>query len=1188
MKGVDMAFRVCEKSGHFLTCSAIQKEEKYQSGDSRPILAVLQITARCFSPCHHATLYSVEKAMPDDPRVQRLLDELLDSQATPEDVCGSCPELLPVVRERWREMCRAQSEIDALFPPLAEQQTRPAPPPAGDIPLPVIPGYEVEAVLGVGGMGVVFQARHLRLNRVIALKMLLAGAYAAPRELARFQREAEAVAGLCHANIVQIHEVGDHEGRPYFTMEFVDGGSLAQKLTGAPQPVRWAAELVASLAEAVSVAHCAGIVHRDLKPGNILLTAEGTPKISDFGLARRLKGEGDLTRTGTALGTPSYMAPEQACDTAGPVGPATDVYGLGAVLYEVLTGRPPFLAGSVLETIRQVITLEPVPPSRLNPRVPRDLETVCLKCLHKEPQRRYTSAAALAEDLRRYLAGQVVEARPVGPLERTGKWIRRNKWVAGLSAAAVFTLLAGTVVSLLFAFEARRQTHTATENAQRAKEKEEEVRRVFIASLMIPIEGNTHPLNSRLDNAEVVGLCQLRKAPRPFRVQFLESALSDPETARRVGRRADWVIQAIVGCDRALRDEVGHLLVQRIQKPDTAQEVKLACARLGQAANLDDRGWAERSADALSVALCDKGLDREDCRALAESLAGVIVHLPKAQAAEHAARVTAVFLTHLEEPVNLALGYAYFGPAIETMSPYLDAAATNRTAEKLNAILHRSEASPNAWVFLARAQLVVCQRLPPADSAAYVNRMVDSVLEASRATKEKDKFRYTFQAMTLGILSGQLDAKRASRVADAIIAMLGDGYLTGGLRTEFIESFSIPEDLARVAERLDAPGSLRAAEALIPVLKKADKLALNMEPLSKALVAVCRRLDADGSRRVAEVIAAAVQDPKTPVLARAILANGFAVVADKLEPDRAASLESGIVDLLVVDLADIKPILARRHLGQTLASVCGRPGTKSAPRAAEALTAAIRDPQTASVLLRPFAAALAVVSSQLTPEQASSHASKAAEVLGSLWIARTNNLDRVYLAQAMAEVWLRLTPMARAAQAKRMAVDLTVALQDSKTEPLELNSLAEALTAMCSQLDPAEGKARINSAEESLATRFRTSRTALPMSAVLTEALATLWLRLDRDRLPRVADTLCTALGEPDGQRYWLEFHAKLFRKVAARLDERDLERLLEQPLTASILQRAVLDVLGESKKRYFRNTWDYLDWTGSKGDGTD
>ena len=331
--------------------------------------------------------------------------------------------------------------------------------------LPCIPGYEVEAVLGQGGAGVVFCARHLRLGRPVAIKMLLAGAYAARTELMRFQLEAEAVAGLCHANVVQIYEVAEHEGRPYFTMELVDGGSLAQKLAassptsdvGGSQHVRWAAELVATLAEAVTVAHRAGIIHRDLKPGNILLTADGTPKISDFGLARRLKGEGALTWTGTAVGTPSYMAPEQASDTAGPIGPATDVYGLGAVLYELLTGRPPFRAGTPLETLQQVLAQEPAPPSRSNPCVPRDLETVCLKCLHKDPRRRYASAAALAADLQRYLLGKVVTARPVGPLERAVKWVRRNKGVAVLSAAAVFAVLAGSGIGLAIRNHAQEQ-----------------------------------------------------------------------------------------------------------------------------------------------------------------------------------------------------------------------------------------------------------------------------------------------------------------------------------------------------------------------------------------------------------------------------------------------------------------------------------------------------------------------------------------------------------------------------------------------------------------------------------------------------------------------------------------------------------------------------------------------------------
>src|SRR5262249_4474504 len=259
----------------------------------------------------------------------------------------------------------------------------PAVPAAPATGLPQVPGYEVEAVLGHGGMGVVYRAGQGALDRPVAVKMLLAGPFAGPQELERFRQETAALACLRHPNIVQVFDAGDVEGRPYFTMELVEGGSLAQKLSGTPQPARQAATLVATLAEAVEVAHRGGIVHRDLKPANVLLSADGTPKVSDFGLARRLDGEGGLTRTGLALGTPSYMAPEQARGQAGAVGPAVDVSALGAVLYEVLTGRPPFRAETAAETLRQVLDQEPVPPSRLNARVPRDLETICLKCLHK-------------------------------------------------------------------------------------------------------------------------------------------------------------------------------------------------------------------------------------------------------------------------------------------------------------------------------------------------------------------------------------------------------------------------------------------------------------------------------------------------------------------------------------------------------------------------------------------------------------------------------------------------------------------------------------------------------------------------------------------------------------------------------------------------------------------------------------
>lgn len=422
--------------------------------------------------------------MPDEPRVQELLDELLDRQATPEEVCGACPELLPVVRRRWLQICRAKTELDALLP-IAPHGSLPAMPPE-ELPLPQVPGYEVEAVLGRGGMGVVYRARHLKLNRTVALKTLLAGPYAGPAERERFQREAEAAAGLCHANIVQIYEVGDHEGRPYFTMELVDGGSLAQQLAGVPQPAHQAATLLAILAEAVHAAHQGGLVHRDLKPANILLTPDGTPKITDFGLARRLEGSAGLTLSGVTLGTPSYMAPEQARGQSRDVGPAVDVYSLGAVLYETLTGRPPFRAESAAETVNQLLTQDPVPPSRLNGKVPRALETICLMCLRKEPARRYASAAELSADLRRFLRHEPIVAKPIGPMRRLSHWVRRHRGLAAsLSAVAVLLLMlaTGSLVAMLHFRDLGIKAHDAQVRAEQLHEQSEERGRAYRHSL---------------------------------------------------------------------------------------------------------------------------------------------------------------------------------------------------------------------------------------------------------------------------------------------------------------------------------------------------------------------------------------------------------------------------------------------------------------------------------------------------------------------------------------------------------------------------------------------------------------------------------------------------------------------------------------------------------------------------------
>lgn len=333
------------------------------------------------------------------------------------------------------------------------------------IPLPkAVAGYEILGVLGRGGMGVVYKARQPGLKRLVALKMILAGGHASADDLARFRSEAEAVAHLQHPNIVQIYEIGEDEGRPYFSLEFIDGESLSNKLEGKPQTPRQAAEIIHVLAQAMAVAHARGIVHRDLKPANILVTKEGTPKITDFGLAKRLEDEeGGQTRSGSILGTPDYMSPEQASGRIREVGPAADIYALGAMLYEMLAGRVPLKGASVLDTLQQVVAKEPVAPTQLEPKVPRDLETICLKCLRKDPAKRYPRIDDLAEDLRRFLAGEPILARPVAAPERLWRWCKRNPRVAVLSGALAILVMiwAGTASAMAWRLKVEKDATAA-------------------------------------------------------------------------------------------------------------------------------------------------------------------------------------------------------------------------------------------------------------------------------------------------------------------------------------------------------------------------------------------------------------------------------------------------------------------------------------------------------------------------------------------------------------------------------------------------------------------------------------------------------------------------------------------------------------------------------------------------------
>lgn len=405
---------------------------------------------------------------------------------------------------------------------------------ASHLDLPTISGYEILGELGRGAMGVVYRARQVGLDRTVALKMILAGGHAGPEQLTRFQTEAQAVAQLQHPGIVQVHDVGEQNGLPYFSLEFVDGQPLNDEVDGKPVMPRRAAELVESISRAMHYAHEHGIVHRDLKPANILVTKEGKSKVSDFGLVKRLEDDSSQTRTGTILGTPSYMSPEQARGEK-EVGPLADVYALGALLYCLLTGRPPFAAATALDTVMQVLKEEPVAPSMLQAKTPIDLETICLKCLQKEPEKRYASAEALADDLQRYLTGEPILARPVTNLERTWRWCQRNPRVAGLTAAAaalaLVLMIGGPTAAFIF-YGLEQEAVAAKEFAEEKKQEAEAERKNAEQQAQIARDNEAKAVAAE---AEAQKNLSIANGQRTLALNTLQKLVYDAQTM--IGRR---------------------------------------------------------------------------------------------------------------------------------------------------------------------------------------------------------------------------------------------------------------------------------------------------------------------------------------------------------------------------------------------------------------------------------------------------------------------------------------------------------------------------------------------------------------------------------------------------------------------------------------------------------------------------
>ena len=450
--------------------------------------------------------------------------------ASPEELCHDSPEFVDDLKECLGAVAGMNAVLDGGRPssddPADRTEVSPQPPPilgrTERESWPVIPQYEVLEELGRGGMGVVLKARQSALGRIVAIKAILSHGPIREEQRRRFLREARAMALVQHPNIVQIHEVIQQGEHPYLIMEYVEGQSLARSLSGQPLPPRKAAELVAVLARAIQAAHEHGIIHRDLKPSNIILAADGTPKICDFGLARNFDRATDRTQTNRFAGTPSYMAPEQVFGATETQLPAVDIYALGAVLYEGLTGRPVFLADNLLDTMQLVVKQQPVPPRQWQPKTPRDLETICLKCLAKDPRRRYASAAELAADLDQYLAGGPIRARPVGAVERSWRWCWAHPTEAALITLAA--LAAIVVLTLVMAYNGwlSRELQRTEAARQQVLATQERLHHTLTQKVAERLDGDLRELS-----AVPLTLATLLENRRDWNEEQLDSALKD-------------------------------------------------------------------------------------------------------------------------------------------------------------------------------------------------------------------------------------------------------------------------------------------------------------------------------------------------------------------------------------------------------------------------------------------------------------------------------------------------------------------------------------------------------------------------------------------------------------------------------------------------------------------------------------
>jgi hypothetical protein len=1028
--------------------------------------------------------------------------------------------------------------------------------------------YELLEVVARGGMGVVYKARQVSLNRLVALKMILQAALAAPRDLARFRAEAEAAAILDHPNIVPIYEVGEHHGQQYYAMRFIEGTSLARQPRADP---RTETQRLTAITRAVYHAHQRGILHRDLKPSNILVDTAGTPFVTDFGLAKRVDGNRSLTESGAVVGTPRYMAPEQA-SARKDLTVAADVYSLGVVLYERLTGRTPFSSEDILELLLQVREDKPPRPSAITPGLNRDLETVCLKCLEKEPAKRYASAEALADDLDRWLRGEPILARPVGPAERWWRWCRRNPALAGLSSGLALTLAAGTGISLAFAFRAEERAQGERSERQRAEQAEDraitaqkDLERALGRSLIRPLD----PAGpAGLSEPEIEALWELAEKPgERMWLAFVTEAMRSRFAARQFGARPEQALVAAIGLDREKRRRVEQLLAEQLRSPDLSPSHQLdllvVAITLGELDSPGDLGLPDRFQQLVSQLAGKKDRDIDPER-VARLLAGCVPELKPALAVEVLTRALA---KEGDSSRREVLARA-LPPVVERLEPEKATRVLGQAAGVLTGALENEGHAP-AQNALFQGLAAVAGRLEPGEVAALLTRAL-----------EKKTSPNVPQALVqgLGVAAGRLAPREAGRLAAVLTGALEKdtdanrkavlvqalGVVTGRLAppeaaaalTRALEKeqdsgtkLALAQGLVPVIERLERGLAVRVAGQVAGVLTRALEAGVLTRDReverARDLAAVSGRLEPTEALKVCkqagEMITRAL-GKATDSWQKAALAQGLAAVAERMEPGDAARVlgqAAGVLtqalenegdgnaqNALVQELATVAGRLEPREVAtlltralekktsprvppallQGLGAAAGRPEPREAGRAAGVLVGALEKATDAGSKVT-LAQAVAAVAGRLEPGEAARVAGQVAGVLTRALEKEADANQKAALAQGLATVAERLQP-AEALQVSQQTGDVLTASLQKATDDGSKQALVGGLVVVAQRLEPNAGARVLTRALDQ--TVIAHKPTARSVQDVLAQACATVAQRLD----PEKASQLCSPLLE--------------------------------------------------------------------------